>query len=88
MRTVCEEEGTDAALIVTGIQLFSKFSPMLAKRFNSLPDQQLEIVEKSMNSNPFTMDLKLDGERMLCHIRDNVVFCHSRNGNDITRNFC
>jgi ATP-dependent DNA ligase len=34
--------------------------------------------EESMNGNPFVMDIKLDGERILVHIKDNEVHMFTR----------
>jgi bifunctional non-homologous end joining protein LigD len=42
------------------------------------------MVEKAMKGDPFLMDVKLDGERMMIHIKDNSVQMFTRNNNDYT----
>ncbi len=86
LRTVCEEEGQVSNL--TGIQLFINFSPMLAKGFPNASLGQVNTVENAMENSPFVMDLKLDGERILCHIGDDNSFTlFTRRGNDYTDNY-
>ncbi len=83
LRTVCEEEGISSEL--RGIQLFTHFSPMLAKGFPNSNIGQINVVEQQMNNQPFVMDVKLDGERILCHIGDDNSFVlYTRRGNDYT----
>ena len=83
MRTVVEELGA-ADVDLNGLKPMSKFSPMLAKGFSSSSHGQVAAVESSMEGNPFLMDVKLDGERMLVHIENNEVVLFSRNGTDYT----
>jgi DNA ligase-4 len=84
LRTVCDEEGTNHSEF-TGLQLFIHYAPMLAKGFPNATHGQLSAVEHSMNGQPFVMDLKLDGERILCHIgEDNSYIFYTRKGNDYT----
>jgi DNA ligase-4 len=86
LRTICEEEGT--IVEVSGIQLFIHFSPMLSKGFPNSSLGQIGAVEHSMNAQPFVMDLKLDGERILAHIGDdNSYILYTRRGNDYTENY-
>jgi DNA ligase-4 len=86
LRTVCEEEGLVSDR--SGIQLFINFSPMLAKGFPNASLGQVNTVENTMNKEPFVMDLKLDGERILCHIGDDNSFTlFTRRGNDYTDNY-
>eukprot|EP01035_Chromulina_nebulosa_P016893 gene16893-22382_t len=40
----------------SGIQIFSHFSPMLAKGFMSASTGQIEAVNNAMKGNPFVMD--------------------------------
>lgn len=74
-----DENGAEY-LTTTGISVFTCFHPMLAKGFPNT-GQILE-VDKAMKGHPFVMDLKLDGERMLCHIANGKGMFWSRNGND------
>jgi hypothetical protein len=85
LKLVCEEEGITSEL--KGIQLFTKFSPMLAKGFSKSNDNQISIVEHALKEEPFVMDLKLDGERMLCHISKNNIMMFTRRGSDYTENY-
>lgn len=56
---------------------------------------QVAAVEVAMKADPFVMDIKLDGERMQCHIdsSDNSgggpqsVTLFTRRGNDYTENY-
>jgi DNA ligase 4 len=83
LRMVVEEEG-GADTETTGLCPFSKFSPMLARGFPSSSHGQVAAVEAAMDGNPFLLDVKLDGERMLVHIEDGEVIMFSRNGTDYT----
>lgn len=86
LRTVCEEEGT--IIESSGIQLFTHFSPMLAKGYPNSNLGQVGAVENAMNNQSFVMDLKLDGERILCHLgEDNSFILYTRRGNDYTENY-
>ena len=79
IRTVVEEMGgADTGL--NGLMPMSIFSPMLAKGFSSSSHGQVAAVESAMEGNPFLMDVKLDGERMLAHIDGGEIFLFSRNG--------
>eukprot|EP01038_Epipyxis_sp_PR26KG_P009014 gene9014-12157_t len=86
LRLVCEEEGIVSEL--QGLQLFTKFSPMLAKGFSKSAENQVTSVEKAIGAeNPFIMDIKLDGERMNCHISQKKVILYTRRGNDYTNEY-
>eukprot|EP01033_Poteriospumella_lacustris_P007600 gene7600-5461_t len=89
LRIVCEEEGLKAELM--GVRLFTPFSPMLAKGFPTSNLGQVTTVEAAMKGFPFVMDLKLDGERILCHISDasdsNSFTLYTRRTNDYTDNY-
>lgn len=89
LRIVCEEEGLKAELM--GVRLFTPFSPMLAKGFPTSNLGQVTTVEASMKGFPFIMDLKLDGERILCHISDmadsNSFTLYTRRTTDYTDNY-
>lgn len=86
LRTVCEEEGISSELF--GIKLFTNFSPMLAKGFPHSNTNQIATVESFMENQPFLMDLKLDGERILVHIGpDNSFMLFTRRGNDYSDNY-
>lgn len=78
------EEGDGAESNPGGIKPMSKFSPMLARGFSASSHGQVSAVESAMVGNPFLMDVKLDGERMLVHIEDGEVLLFSRNGTDYT----
>lgn len=51
------------------LQVFTSFSPMLATNFFYDPKK----IVPSFEGKPFCMDVKLDGERMLCHREGNKV---------------
>jgi ATP-dependent DNA ligase len=64
------------------------FKPMLAKSANNRTNpntKQISFVESCMKSDPFLMDIKLDGERMIFHIDKTnsiqPVTLITRNGN-------
>lgn len=80
LRVVCEEEG--AGVQTSGLQMFKKFSPMLAKGFPRSTCGQVGAVEAAMKGRAFVMDVKLDGERMMLHVRDGQAMFFSRNGTD------
>ena len=82
LKLVCEEEGICSEL--SGLQLFTGYSPMLAKGFPRSPHGQFQQVEKEMEGNPFLMEVKLDGERMSIHVDTSLgkVKMFTRNGND------
>lgn len=84
LRVICE--GGRGKKRPMGICPHSVFTPMLAKGFPNTG--QLVEVERSMGGNPFVMDVKLDGERMLCHV-DSTKGCRllTRNGNDYTQKY-
>jgi ATP-dependent DNA ligase len=86
LRTVLEEEGGEEE-VVMGLKLFNPFKPMLAKGYNTASHGLVDTVEKAMNGNPFLMDVKLDGERMLVHVKDKKVIMLTRNGNDYTESY-
>jgi DNA ligase-4 len=52
---------------------------MLAKRI-----AYKKIID-AMKGNPFVIEPKLDGERLLCHKVGNSLKLHTRNGTDYTR---
>jgi ATP-dependent DNA ligase len=86
LRTVLEEEGGEEE-VVMGLKLFTHFKPMLAKGYNTASHGLVDTVEKAMDGNPFLMDVKLDGERMLVHIKDKKVMMLTRNGTDYTESY-
>lgn len=91
----CFAESTDLRLICEGgrgkkrpmgLRPHTAFAPMLAKGFPNTG--QLVEVERAMGGNPFVMDVKLDGERMLCHfIEGSGCRLITRNGNDYTAKY-
>jgi DNA ligase-4 len=83
LRMVCE--GGAEKKRPKGISPFSAFSPMLAKGFPRT--DQIAEAQRAMKGNPFVMDLKLDGERMLCHVDKGRVMLLTRNGNDYTSKY-
>lgn len=84
LKRVCEELCTGGASAVSaGLQVFTAFSPMLAKRFKAGCNIISE-AENAMGGRPFYMDIKLDGERMLVHIREGQVMLWTRKGNNYT----
>lgn len=86
LRTVCEEEGSGCQT-TAGLQIFTQFSPMLAKGFTKSSSNQIAIVETAMRHQPFVMDIKLDGERMLIHKKGKEFLLFSRNGTDYTESY-
>lgn len=72
------------------MSLMHPFAPMLAKSANTRQNNninQITFVESLMKSNPFVMDIKLDGERMICHIdkkKEKQIELITRNGNFYT----
>eukprot|EP01031_Cornospumella_fuschlensis_P035902 gene35902-43549_t len=86
LRIVCEEEGT--ASLITGVQLFVHFSPMLAKGFPNSVNGQVHTVESALRNQHLLLDLKLDGERCLIHVgEDNSFVIYTRRGNDYTETY-
>jgi DNA ligase-4 len=87
LRLVCEEEGITTEL--SGIQLFTCYSPMLAKGFPQSSVGQVMAVEAAMDGQPFLMDIKLDGERLAVHVGDNDtgVTMYTRRRNDYSENY-
>jgi ATP-dependent DNA ligase len=87
LRLVCEEEGITTEL--SGIQLFTCYSPMLAKGFPQSSVGQVMAVEAAMDGQPFLMDIKLDGERLAVHIGDNDTgaMMFTRRRNDYSENY-
>ena len=83
LRTVVEEEGGTGSA-PAGLRPFIKFSPMLGLGFPHSSHGQVSAVESAMSGNPFLMDVKLDGERMMVHITDGEFMMFTRNGNDYT----
>jgi DNA ligase-4 len=100
LRQICREiasgalsssgDGDGGGIISRGISLFTCFQPMLAKGFTN--SSQINEVESCMNKHPFVMDVKLDGERMLCHVskksgelRKGIFW--TRNGNDYSSTY-
>lgn len=84
LRIVCQEYGRILEIEDVGLKTLQHFHPMLAKGFNNSEDRQIESVENAMQNNPFVMDLKLDGERILCHKDNQHVTLFTRNGTDYT----
>ncbi|CAM9104087.1 unnamed protein product, partial [Ectocarpus fasciculatus] len=84
LRMICE--GGRGKKRPMGLKPHSPFAPMLAKGFPNTG--QLLEVERAMAGGPFVMDVKLDGERMLCHV-GSILGCKlfTRNGNDYTHKY-
>eukprot|EP00903_Cladosiphon_okamuranus_P009258 g8834.t1 len=68
----------------TKIEVFTSFSPMLATNFSYETDKK---IMPSLGRRPFCMDVKLDGERMLCHREGNKVKWFTRNAKDYTEKY-
>eukprot|EP00904_Undaria_pinnatifida_P001070 jgi/Undpi1/10964/HiC_scaffold_30.g13265.m1 len=64
----------------SNVEVFTSFSPMLAKNFMYDVDR----IIPSMRGRPFCMDIKIDGERMLCHREGDKVMWFTRNAKDYT----
>lgn len=77
--------GSNQGTTTRGINVFTCFYPMLAKGFPNTG--QIVEVEAAMQGHPFLMDLKLDGDRMLCHISNGKGMFWSRNGTDYTATY-
>jgi DNA ligase 4 len=82
--TATDDNGAEF-MTTSGISVFTCFHPMLARGFPNT-GQILE-VDKAMKGHPFLMDLKLDGERMLCHVANGRGMFWSRNGNDYSATY-
>lgn len=52
--------------------MFTHISPMLAKNFH----YDMARIVPSFQGRAFCMDVKLDGERMMCHKEGDTVRCH------------
>ena len=66
LRKICEDENKQGG--GCGIQLFNIYKPMLAKGFPRSSSGQVYVVENVMHNKEFYADIKLDGERIACHI--------------------
>lgn len=91
LRIVCDEVlSPESAPTQSGVKLFNVYSPMLALGDPKAKSGQIRFAESSMRGHPFVMDIKLDGERMSCHIQHTdyprVAF-YTRNGNDYTSKY-
>jgi DNA ligase-4 len=81
LRLICE--GGRGKYRPKGLRPHAVFAPMLAKGFPNTG--QLLEVERAMGGAPFVMDVKLDGERMLCHVTpEQGCRLITRNGTDYT----
>ncbi|CAN0326465.1 unnamed protein product, partial [Hapterophycus canaliculatus] len=58
----------------------TSFSPMLATNYF----YNIDKIVPGFQGRPFCMDVKLDGERMLCHRDGNKVKWFTRNAKDYT----
>lgn len=65
------------------IRLFRPFTPMLAAMIH----HQLHKVEPAMRSHPFALEMKIDGERMLCHKDGGKVEFYSRSATPYTSRY-
>jgi ATP-dependent DNA ligase len=83
--TIGATGGGSGGSTARGINVFTCFYPMLAKGFPNTG--QIIEVEAAMQGHPFFMDLKLDGDRMLCHIANGKGMFWSRNGTDYTSTY-
>lgn len=95
---VCIENGSSSTISTTpksnalslltksfGLKVFMPFFPMLSKGFSSSGVNQIFKVEECLNGEPFVMDLKLDGERILFHLnKKNQFQFYTRKGNNFT----
>jgi len=73
-----------------GIQPLKPFNPMLSRRSNESAKQHgKSMVDAVIDqiSGPFIMETKIDGERMLFHMRAQDVLLHSRKGTDYTSKY-
>ncbi|CAM9320873.1 unnamed protein product [Ectocarpus sp. 12 AP-2014] len=82
LRRVCSAFiGKHSSVTATfNLEVFTTFSPMLAMNFF----YGLGKIVPSLQGRPFCMDVKLDGERMLCHREGNKVKWFTRNAKDYT----
>jgi ATP-dependent DNA ligase len=87
LRTVFETIGV--GIKITGLEVMTHFAPMLALGFNKSDSilGQLHSVEAKMKGQPFVMDIKLDGWRMLIHKKGSEVMMMSRRGENWTSDF-
>lgn len=67
----------------THIRLHRPFTPMLAAQLH----HQLHKVEPAMRGHPFAVEMKIDGERMLCHKDGNQVQWFTRSATDYTEKY-
>jgi ATP-dependent DNA ligase len=68
---------------------------MLSKGFNKCGDMQYLMAEKAMKGEPFGMEVKIDGERILAHIKKskstenlNEFRLFTRNSSDYSDIYC
>lgn len=80
LRRLCNDfaNKSSAERSSTSIQLGTPFTPMLSLK------RDFQDVVKSFAGNPFVMEVKLDGERMLCHKRGETFHLFTRNCRDYT----
>ncbi|CAM9127479.1 unnamed protein product [Scytosiphon promiscuus] len=64
----------------SNIEVMTSFSPMLATNYF----YKTEKIIPGLQGHPFCMDVKLDGERMLCHRDGDKVKWFTRNAKDYT----
>ena len=67
----------------TQIRLHGPFAPMLAAQVH----HQLTKVEPAMRGNPFAMEMKIDGERMLCHKDGDRIEWYTRSATNYTQKY-
>lgn len=70
--------------------IFTGFSPMLSKGFPKSGNRQYEESESAMKGDAFSMEIKLDGERLLAHIggkMSSTVYMHARRLEDFTDSY-
>jgi hypothetical protein len=73
-----------------GLMVFTGFSPMLSKGFPKSGNRQYEESERAMKGDAFSMEVKLDGERLLAHIGGKTrskVYMHARRLEDFTDSY-
>jgi DNA ligase-4 len=81
LHRVCRELRNSKLRYAPKMEPFQVFSPMLAKR--------VEFGEAviAINTEKFVMEPKLDGERIICHIKEEEIQFISRNGINYTEQY-
>jgi len=74
--------GTVIALSALQLKPLTTCAPMLADKVKKSGHGMIAGVEKAFKDKPFVMDVKLDGERLMVHVKGGVAKCFSRNAKD------